>query len=198
MHKIGFSGVGNAFCVRRNMGVGCYLVPTFSQQPMTTFVCFPHLSSLIVSWNLVAVPAGKASCHWATELAGFTRFCWQCRWPPTSSNNDQAVCFTPGCDPYATMWDGGVCAASYALASSPCQHLLPVGSLSYYYYHLNLSVLNYLPPPTPTPTPGCSRQLTWSLRDDYFNKYLLKSEWMNGWMNSVSCHEVLDFSSSKP
>lgn len=41
------------------------------------------------------------------------------------------------------------------------------------------------PPPTPTPTPGCSRQLMWSLRDDYFNKYLLKSEWMNGWMNSM-------------
>jgi hypothetical protein len=120
LHKVGPSGIDHAFCIRRNINTGFVPCANLLSTAYDDLCSLPHLFSLIVSWSLAAVPAGKASCHWATALAGFARFCWQCGWPPTSRNKEQAVCFTLGCDPYATVWDGDVCcAASYTLPTSP-------------------------------------------------------------------------------
>ena len=80
------------------------------------------LSFLFVSWSMAAVPAGEATKFSVCEVLLTMQM--------TSHFQEQwgvCVVYTQGCDPYATLWDGGVFVC--LLPSSSTSILAPALSL---------------------------------------------------------------------
>lgn len=176
------------FCLRRNMAVGSYYVPIIPfQQFMKTFVHIPHLP-------LCQLKLGCDAC-WksALELQRFQSLLWgsadnadDLPLPWTMNRlcvSHRGVIFTLQCGMEASMF------AYYILPPPPFWHLLCLYSLHNRYYHLSLSILNFL---TIAVFPAANR-----IPERWLVQLIVKRVWTVDCMNLISCDEVFDFSSSK-